>query len=166
MINPSKLRKLIETDDKELISHSLCDVADRIFQDQGVEAIPPALRTVLAVETFYGEVANGGLIQYLSNGYEAFAVHATAALDEVGLPLPAKVLRRALELFPREIKESPEPDYFDYFDSIAEKFGPDYLENEIEQEFWDWYNDGHKDEIRNQLHEWIVANEARFATEG
>ena len=164
MIKPAKLRKLIETDDKELISHTLCDVADGIFYDRGVQAVPPALRTVVAVETFYGEVANGGLIQYLSNGHEAFAVYATAALDEVGLPLPAKVLRRALELFPREIRESSEPDYIDYFDAIGEKFGSDYLENEIEQEFWDWYNDGHEDEIRNQLHNWIVANESRLAT--
>ncbi len=161
-IDPAKLRKLIETDDKELISHSLCEVADDIFYDQGVNAIPHALKTVVAVETFYGEVANGGLIQYLSNGHEAFAICAVGALQDVGLPIPSKVLRRALELFPQEIKDSSEPDYFEYLDTINEKFGPDYLENEIEQEFWDWYNDGNNDEIRDRLHAWIVDNETRF----
>jgi Domain of unknown function (DUF4375) len=117
------------------------------------------------VETFYGDVANGGLTQYLSNGHQAFAVYAVDALADVGLPVPAKVLRRALELFPPKIQESSGPDYFDYFATIDDKFGSNYLEDEIEQEFWDWYNNGNKNEIRDRLHAWIVANEARFTKE-
>lgn len=164
-IDPAMLRKLIETNDKELISHSLCEVGDGIFYHQGIGAVPNALRTVVAVETFYGEVANGGLTQYLSNDHKAFAVYAVEALGDVGLPVPAKVLRRALELFPQEIQDSSGPDYFDHFETIDEKFGSDYLENEIEQEFWDWYNDGNKNEIRDRLHAWIITNEARFTKE-
>ena len=164
-IDPVKLRKLIETNDKELISHSLCEVGDDIFYDRGVEAVPSALRTIVAVETFYGEVANGGLTQYLSNDHRAFAVYAVDALEDVGLPVPAKVLRSALELFPQEIKDSSEPDYFDYFETIDEEFGSDYLEKQVEREFWDWYNDGNMNEIRDRLHAWIIENEARFTKE-
>jgi len=112
MITPEKLKGLLATGNKERISHSLCDVADDIFYEKGPAAVPEALKTVLAVETFYGGIANGGLEQYLSDGHEAFAVFAVEALANVGLDVPSKVLSEALELIPEELKKNREPRLF------------------------------------------------------
>ncbi|MBD5780831.1 DUF4375 domain-containing protein [Pelagicoccus sp. NFK12] len=120
------------------------------------------MKTVFAVETFYGQVANGGIEQYLTNGHESLAVYTATALEEVGLELPAKVLREVLELFPADIRESNEPNYLDYLDEIEEQRGPEYIEENIEQEFWNWYHDGNKEAIRRKLHDWIVSNETKF----
>jgi len=161
-IRAEALSKLLATGDKEGISHTLCDAADRIYDEYGIEAVPRALRVVVSVETFYGEVTNGGLVQFLSGGHGAFAVFAVEALTEVGLPIPARVLSSVLDLFPREIKDSKEPDYFEYLDTIEEKFGEDHIDEVIEQEFWTWYHDGNRGEIKNLLHRWIIKHEQDF----
>ena len=165
MIDPEKFSTLLKTGDKELVCHSICDVAEDIFYDQGPDAIPAPLKTVFAVETFHGQVRNGGLEQYLTNGHESLAVYTVTALEKVGLELPAKVLRSVLELFPEEIKESKEPNYLDFLDEIEEQKGSEFIEETIEQEFWDWFHDGNSEVIRNKLYDWIVSNETRFTNE-
>lgn len=162
MIDRKKLQKVIATGDKELVSHSLCEVADDIFYKEGAAAVPSTLRTIVSVETFFGEVTNGGIIQFLGNDHGAFAPYVVDALAVVGLPEASEVMRRALAPFPIELSESIDPDYIEALELIEEVQGDDFLDK-IEKDFWTWYHDGNRTTIRDRLHEWIVANEAAIA---
>lgn len=157
-----KLQKVIATGDKELVSHTLCDVADDIFYKDGAAAVPSTLRTIVSVETFFGEVTNGGIIQFLGNDHGAFAPYVVDALATVGLPEASEVMRRVLAPFPNEMSESKAPDYIEALEVIEESHGEDFLD-EIEKDFWAWYHDGNRKTIRDRLHDWIVANEAAIA---
>ena len=161
----SKFDRIVATGDKELLSHALCDVYELTFLNDGVDKVPPAYRTVMAVEKFYGETWNGGFVQYLTNGNGAFAIYAVPALQEMGLQAPADSLEAALSLFPKEALNDREPDFLDCLDAVEEKFGESHLEDVVEKKFWDWYNDQeNEDVIRDSLHQWIMAHREQLTT--
>ena len=68
----------------------------------GAKALSEKEKHVLSVETFYGEVTNGGLLQYLGN-QSAFANWAAAGFDQIGIPEYAVVMRRVGSLFPNGV---------------------------------------------------------------
>ena len=156
--------RLLACNDREMVAHAICDRADDVFYSRGASAVIDPFKTVVTVETFWGEVTNGGLYQYFTNTYGAFATFAPAALEQVGLQLCAKVMKAALSLFPSEVLARDDPDYMAAIDNLTELPGEDPF-IKIEQPFWEWYNDGNENTIRERLHNWILAQRYNFIEE-
>ncbi|MBN8628778.1 MAG: DUF4375 domain-containing protein [Planctomycetes bacterium] len=94
--------RLYPDDDAKLEAecHAAFDQAHDKWLNQGAAALSNRERYTLAVETFYGEVSNGGFEQYLTNESGEFAPWAEEAFAAIGIPELAEVMRNLAELFP------------------------------------------------------------------
>ena len=101
------------------------------------------------METFYGEVLNGGLDQYLGNESGSFAQWADEAFDAIGIPVYAEVIRNVKKLFPGGYIPENSEVRWDLIESIDE----DKLE-EIEDVFWKRYGEN-ENEIRDLLYAYL-----------
>jgi hypothetical protein len=99
-MNPYEFSKLCASTDKEAPIGVLFDEAHDIWDEEGRDALTEGQITVLAVETFFGEILNGGFYQYFFNQSGGLAAFAPAALRRVGLGSYAPVLETFLALFP------------------------------------------------------------------
>lgn len=135
----------------ELVCHAFFDKAHTKWNENGTEALSEKEKHVLSIETFYGEVTNGGLLQYLTNESHAFANWAADGFDRIGIPEYAVVMRRVASLFPNGIipEDSLECDFivFGLDDGILE---------EIEDGFWSRFRTD-EGEIRRKLYAYITA---------
>lgn len=75
----------------ELSCLTFFEKAHRKWSEHGKLALSEKEKYVLSVETFFGEVTNGGLLQYLSNESHAFANWATDGFERIGIPQYAAV---------------------------------------------------------------------------
>jgi hypothetical protein len=143
---------------KETATHAVLDEVERILLYKGRQALTEGQLTVYVVETFFGETCNGGLVQYLDNMSGDFANHAPACLERVGLGQFARVINKALALFPHG--RAPENIYerSDEIEAIEEKHSENALD-EIGELFWPLYD---HEEFRNKLFAYIERNEAEF----
>lgn len=66
------------------------------YERVGLDGLTRPERAVFLAWQFVGEVNNGGFRQFLSNPSGAHASETPSALDEVGMPHAASLLRRAL----------------------------------------------------------------------
>jgi hypothetical protein len=66
------------------------------YELAGLDGLSRREQAVFLAWQFVGEVNNGGFRQFLSNPSGAHAPQTPAALDEVGMPHAASLLRRAL----------------------------------------------------------------------
>ena len=57
---------------------------------------------VLAVGSFYGEVINGGLLQYMGNESGDFIKWSIEAFYAIGIPNYAKVMENLQDIFPKK----------------------------------------------------------------
>ncbi|MDF9832834.1 hypothetical protein M2103_001048 [Ereboglobus sp. PH5-5] len=73
------------------------------WYESGPDALTPKEKHILAIETFIGEITNGGIIQYLGNESHAFANWAAEGFDQIGFPKYANIARRITSLFPYEV---------------------------------------------------------------
>ncbi len=69
----------------ERVCHDYFDAAHTKWSKQGSKALSSKERHVLAIETFYAEVTNGGLTQYLTNESHAFANWAAEGFEKIGI---------------------------------------------------------------------------------
>jgi hypothetical protein len=135
----------------EKVCHDYFDAAHTKWHERGVEALSSKERHVLAVETFYGEVTNGGLVQYLGNDSYAFANWAAEGFEKIGIREFAELMRRVQALFPDSII----PEDQDLGFSIVEKLDEGVVLSEIEEVFWNrWRQD--ETEIRRKLYAYIA----------
>jgi hypothetical protein len=65
--NGSEFAALSVESDREGACHAVFDKAHWKWTIHGIEQLTVGERTVIAVETFFGECCNGGLYQYLTN---------------------------------------------------------------------------------------------------
>lgn len=125
------------------------DEAHERWTKNGSGALSEREKVTLAVETFYGEVNNGGLLQYLSNESGAFAQWAAEAFERIGIPAYAQVMRSVETLFPGGV--IPE-------DEDARRAQTDAIDEErleaVEKPFWNRYH-ADKNEIRRKLFNYL-----------
>jgi hypothetical protein len=69
----------------------------RRYERAGLDGLTPPARAVFLAWQFVGEVNNGGFRQFLCNPTGSHAPESPAALDEVGMPHAANLLRQTLE---------------------------------------------------------------------
>jgi hypothetical protein len=95
-------KRLYPDDDAKLDAecHAAFNQAQDKWLSQGAAALSNRERYTLAVETFYGEVSNGGFEQYLTNESGEFAPWAEEAFAAIGIPELAEVMRNLADLFP------------------------------------------------------------------
>lgn len=90
---------------------------------------------VLAVETFLGEISNGGIIQYLGNESYAFANWAAEGFERIDIPEYAGIAKEIVSLFPQQVV----PEDSDECWNIACKIDPEIL-GKLEKSFFEQYD--------------------------
>lgn len=139
-----------DADDRmEIVCHQYFDVAHDKWTEFGSSDLSEKEKFVLAVETFYGEVTNGGLLQFLGNESGAFAGWAVDAFEAVGIPTYADVMRNVTSLFLHGLIPEDPGERWAVVKAIDEK-----RIKAIEQSFWDRYFTDKK-EIRRKLFEYL-----------
>lgn len=119
------------------------------WSKQGAAALTEKQKHVLAVETLFGEISNGGLLQYLGNESHAFANWAAAGFTHIGLPQYAAIMERVTALFP----DGTIPEDHDACWAIVSELDDGIL-TEIEQPFWSIYETV-KAEFTSRVHAYI-----------
>lgn len=157
---PYEFAKLRVSADKEAACHAVFDEAHAKWMLEGREAINDSQLTVLCVETYFGEVCNGGLEQNLWNESGRIASLGPDALRRVGLPLYAEILTEALA----RCKNVPQGDRFgimeDYFEP-PESEDDDGPLRDLELRFFELYH-ANEAEFRGKLFQFILDNETAF----
>jgi hypothetical protein len=160
-MNPDDFQQVRDATDLERATHAVFDEAYGVWTGEGRESLTEGQLTVLAVETYFGEVLNGGFFQYFFNQSGALANLAPAALRRVGLNEYAIVLESFLVLFPNATVSEEATSRHQQISRLDEEHGEQFLE-QLEQRFWDTYQN--EDEFRQKLFNYIVANEAEFVS--
>lgn len=132
----------------ESACHKVFDKAHEKWTKFGSAALTEIDRVTLAVETFYGEVTNGGLLQYLGNESGAFAQWASESFEAIGIPAYARVMEDVKSLFPCGVIPEDADERWQKVEAIDDE----RLEA-VEQPFWDRYFTDKK-EIRRKLFEY------------
>ena len=146
-IRASQMRN--EADRMEQVCHEFFEAAHQKWGELGAAGLNRKEKYALAAETFYGEVTNGGLVQYLGNESLAFANWAPEAFDKIGIPAFAELMRKVQALFP----DSNIPQDHDKCCAVVDSLKDGTLES-IEEAFWTrWRQD--KTEIRKRLYAYI-----------
>jgi hypothetical protein len=128
-----------------------------------LEVLTEGQITVLAVETYFGEVLNGGHYQYFSNESGGLANYAPAALRRVGLGEFAPVVAGFIALFPDgRVPEDSEVRQ-ESLDRIADQYDDAFFER-LESQFDKLY---HRRKTREQekLFSYIVNHKEQFVTD-
>lgn len=160
-MSPFDFAKVRNATDKEAATHAVFDEAYDRWDEDGRESLSEGQVAVLAVETFFGEVLNGGFWQYFSNESGDFANCAPACLSRVGLSEYAKVLETFLHLFPEGTVSEDIDERAEQIDALSEVYGEEFLEG-LEQQFWNKFQD--TTEFRDKLFAFVISNEKEFVT--
>ncbi|MDF1740527.1 MAG: DUF4375 domain-containing protein [Verrucomicrobiales bacterium] len=131
-----------EEDKIENFCENFFEAAHTKWSNQGSSSLTAKEKHFLAIETFYGEVLNGGLLQYLANESGSFAQWADESFEAIGIPTYATVIRNVKELFPNGLIPEDSNERWDFVETIDD----DKLEA-IEEPFWERYH-ANKNEIR------------------
>ena len=87
-------------EDPTAFSIALSDLVCERCYDHGFEALQPAERVAFCVDTLEREVNNGGFSQFFTNSSGDTALETLEALQTIGAPQAAELLRQALAVFP------------------------------------------------------------------
>ncbi len=162
-VTPEEFDRLTKTKDQEAACHFIFDKAHWKWTEHGDAVLTTGERTVLAVETFFGEGSNGGLVQFLENESGAYAQHLPEALERVGLTAYAPIARELRALFPDGISPDPEA-RFDQIDSLDEEQA--VAMEELEDRFFELYLRKHAvEEFRQKLAAYIRSHREEFVRE-
>lgn len=139
-----------QEDKMEQVCHAFVDKAHNTWLFRGSSALNARQKHALAVETFYGEVCNGGLEQYLLNESGSFANWAVEGFLAIGIPEYSAVVAQVQRLFP----DQTIPEDADRISSVVESLDDGVLE-EIEKPFWERYR-ANQNEIREKLYAYLT----------
>lgn len=161
---PYDFAKLRNSANKERACHAVFNEAHTKWSSEGGDTINESQRTVMCVETYFGEVCNGGLDQYLFNESGRIASYGPEALRRVGLPQYAAILEEALS----RSKNSPQMNEFgimeDFFEpSVADDDDEDGSLDDLNDRFFELYF-ANKTEFRDKLFQFILDHEVDFVT--
>lgn len=151
-IRARQMRAMLSGEDQmEKVCHDFFAAAHTKWTQRGAGSLSPKERHVLAVETFVGEMANGGLPQYLGNESRAFANWASEGFERIRISELSELMVKVQALFPN----SQIPAEYDACWKVVKDLDGQVLQ-EIESGFWRrWRQD--KTEIRKKLHAYITA---------
>ena len=174
-----KLEFIRSSEDLEAVCSFLFDRVHSKWTFLGEGCLSVAERTLIAVETFFGETCNGGINQYLVNEGGAFAQELPEALARCGLIDYARIALDLRDLFegeiPREasarwaripgiesrtlrrISGRPPSDQEVRLNEI-----PNSLLEELDSRFVDLYLPGNGEDFRLRLAAYIRENLAEF----
>jgi hypothetical protein len=161
---PYDFFKIRDCGDKEAACHAVFDEAHSKWTVEGRGAINESQLTVMCVETFFGEVCNGGLDQYLFNESGRNASFGPAALRRVGLPNYAEILEEALARCtntPEENEFGIMEDFFEPTESDDSDDDDDDPLGDLDDRYFELYF-ANKTEFRDKLFQYIVDNEDDF----
>jgi hypothetical protein len=136
-------------DEMEIFCERYFDAAQDKWYRVGASGLSDKEKHALAVETFEGEVCNGGLLQYLGNESGAFANWAVDAFEAIEIPEYASVMREVKNLFPHGVIPEDPDERWDQVEAIDK----DALEA-VERPFWTRYRTDEK-EIRRKLFKYL-----------
>src|SRR3954469_20556411 len=88
--------------DKGILVHLVCNEADACFYSDDPDCLTLHHRTVLAVETFFSAVCDGGFEAWFDLDYGQLAHCGPEALREVGLDRYAELAEAALRIHHQE----------------------------------------------------------------
>src|SRR5687768_10910106 len=100
--------------DSETPARVLCDALydagwQRLRAGATASALSPAEGVCMDALTVQAEVLNGGFQQWVENGYDERAHRTLAALEEIGAPRAAHLLRQALGALPERVQRAIAP---------------------------------------------------------
>lgn len=101
---------------------------DRMYErieSQGFESLTLSERASLGLTWLYREAYNGGLHQFFFNDAGKFATDALRGLEMVGASATAKILRRAMSVFPNGVVP---PDQEQRREFLCESLRPEHEE--------------------------------------
>ena len=162
---PYDFAKIRISTNKEAACHAVFDEAHIKWIFAGRNAINDSQLTVLCVETFFGEVCNGGLDQYLGNESGRNASFGSEALRRVGLPKYAEILEDALTRCtntPLENEFGIMEDFFEPSESDGNGDDDGPL-GDLDNRFAELYF-ANKTEFRDKLFQFILDNEDDFVS--
>lgn len=159
----TEFARLRSSTNKEAACHWVCDRADDILDSSNPDSISEQLLTVVCVETFFGEVCNGGFVQWLDNNHGRIAHCCPGALRRVGLPQYAELAAQALRIHHPE----PMPESIAAWEPALECIrdvhnSQDY--SSLETAFFEFYH-ANCEEFRNRLFDYIVTHESEFISQ-
>lgn len=159
---PHDFAKIRGCTDQEAACRAVFEEAHTKWSFEGRAAINRSQLTVMCVETFFGEVCNGGLDQYLCNESGRNASFGPEALRSVSLPRYAKILEEALA----RCTNAPEQNEFgiteDFFEP-PESTGNDAPLSDLDDRFFKLYFEN-ETAFRDKLFKYILRNEADFVS--
>jgi len=162
---PYDFAKIRNCADKERACHAVFDEAHTKWTFEGRDAINESQLTVMCVETYFGEVCNGGLDQYLFNESGRNASFGPEALRRVGLPKYAEILEEALARCTNTPAKNDLGIMEDFFEPPGSDDGDDDDGplGDLDNRFFELYF-ANKSEFRENLFRYILDNEADFVT--
>ncbi|HUG71451.1 MAG TPA: DUF4375 domain-containing protein [Pirellulaceae bacterium] len=161
---PYDFAKIRECPNKEAACHAVFDEAHTKWTFEGRNAINESQLTVMCVETYFGEVCNGGIDQYLFNESGRNASFGPEALRRVGLSKYAVILEEALT----RCTNTPEENDFGVMEDFFEPPESDEDDGplgDLNERFFALYFEN-KTEFRDKLLRYIVDNEPDFVSAG
>jgi hypothetical protein len=162
---PYDFAKIRDGTDKEAACHAVFDEAHTKWTFEGRDAINESQFTVMCVETYFGEVCNGGLVQYLFNESGRSASFGPEALRRIGLPKYAEILEDALA----RCTNAPEENEFGVMEDFFEPPESDDDDDDdgplgdLDERFFELYF-ANKTEFRDKLFQYILDNEDDFVS--
>jgi len=160
-VTPAEFEKVRTAADVEAACHFIFDKAHWKWTEHGDAALTTGERTVIAVETFFGETCNGGLLQFLLNESGAFARDLPGSLMRVGLTGYVPLALELNRLFPAPVSHDPN-ERGDQVDALDD--GDDVLAA-LSDRFFGLYNQQDAKGFRGRLIEYIRANPGEFVSD-
>ena len=151
-IRASQIRSRLfptEEDKMENHCHAVFDKAHDKWMKFGPLFLTKREKYTLAVETFYGEVWNGGILQYLGNESGTFANWADKAFDTIDIPELSEIVKEVKSLF----SNSKIPQNSDKRWDIVETLDDEALES-LTQKVFDVCEED-ENIIRNKLYDYL-----------
>jgi len=139
-----------EEDIMEKVCHEFFDKAHGKWSTFGGLFLSKKEKYTLAIETFYGEVLNGGLLQYLGNESGNFANWSVDAFNEIDIPEISEAMKTVLTLFPKNKIPKNASKRWDILEEIDDK-----IFDKLEKPFWKRYNQD-ETEIRKKLYNYLT----------
>jgi hypothetical protein len=159
---PYDFAKIRGCTDQEAACRAVFEEAHTKWSFAGRDAINKSQLTVMCVETYFGEVCNGGLDQYLFNESGRNASFGPESLRRVSLPRYAEILEEALA----RCTNAPERNEFgiteDFFEP-PESADDDAPLGDLDDRFFKLYFEN-ETEFRDKLYKYILGNEGDFVS--
>jgi hypothetical protein len=163
---PYEFAELRTRADEQAACHAIFDEAHTSWSYTGRGSINSSQLTVMCVETFFGEVLNGGIEQYLTNESGRNASFGPDALRRVGLSAYAAILDEALKSCINTPEENDFGDVEDFYepppacdDDADDPFG------DFDHRIYELYN-ANPAKFREKLFQFIMENEDDFVSKG